>query len=68
MSGISKILVSRLAREIDERVLGLLDGPLEGDWPYLWIDTTYVKVSEAGRVVLVAVIIAGPGIGSDSGY
>ncbi len=32
--------------------------PLEGDWPYLWIDATYVKVRQAGRIVSVAVIIA----------
>ncbi len=32
--------------------------PIEGDWPYLWIDATYVKVRQAGRIVSVAVIIA----------
>ncbi|MGA3682808.1 IS256 family transposase [Pseudomonas graminis] len=57
-SGISKSQVSRLAGEIDERVYAFLDRPLEGDWPYLWIDATYVKVREAGRIVSVAVIIA----------
>jgi putative transposase len=31
---------------------------LEGDWPYLWIDATYVKVRQNGRIVWVAVIIA----------
>jgi putative transposase len=36
----------------------LLSRPIEGDWPYLWIDATYVKVREAGRIVSVAVIIA----------
>ena len=35
-----------------------LDRPLEGDWPYLWIDATYLKVREAGRIVSVAVIVA----------
>ena len=35
-----------------------LNRPIEGDWPYLWIDATYVKVREAGRIVSVAVIIA----------
>ncbi len=58
MSGISKSQVSRLAAEIDERVHAFLDRPIEGDWPYLWIDATYVKVREAGRIVSVAVIIA----------
>ncbi len=58
MSGISKSQVSRLCGEIDERVNAFLDRPIEGDWPYLWIDATYVKVREAGRIVSVAVIIA----------
>ena len=58
MSGISKSQVSRLCGEIDERVNAFLDRPLEGDWPYLWIDATYVKVRQAGRIVSVAVIIA----------
>jgi putative transposase len=35
-----------------------LNRPLEGDWPYLWLDATYVKVCQAGRIVSVAVIIA----------
>lgn len=58
MSGISKSQVSRLCAEIDERVNAFLARPIEGDWPYLWIDATYVKVREAGRIVSVAVIIA----------
>jgi putative transposase len=58
MSGISKSQVSRLCGEIDERVNAFLARPLEGDWPYLWIDATYVKVRQAGRIVSVAVIIA----------
>jgi len=58
MSGISKSQVSRLCGEIDQRVHAFLDRPLEGDWPYLWIDATYVKCREAGRIVAKAVIIA----------
>jgi len=58
MSGISKSQVSRLCEEIDERVQAFLTRPIEGDWPYLWIDATYVKVRQAGRIVSVAVIIA----------
>jgi putative transposase len=58
MSGISKSQVSRLCGEIDERVHAFLNRPIEGDWPYLWIDATYMKVREAGRIVSVAVIIA----------
>ena len=55
MAGISKSQVSRLCTEIDERVRTFLERPIEGDWPYLWIDATYVKVREAGRIVSVAV-------------
>jgi putative transposase len=58
MTGISKSQVSRLCEEIDERVGAFLERPLEGDWPYLWIDATYVKVRQAGRIVSVATIIA----------
>ena len=58
MSGISKSQVSRLCAEIDDRVHGFLERPLEGDWPYLWLDATYVKVRHAGRIVSVAVIVA----------
>jgi putative transposase len=58
MSGISKSQVSRLCSEIDERVHAFLARPIEGDWPYLWIDATYVKSREAGRIVSKAVIIA----------
>jgi putative transposase len=58
MSGISKSQVSRLVEEIDERVKTFLNRPIEGDWPYLWIDATYVKVRQNGRVVSAAVIVA----------
>ena len=58
MSGISKSQVSRLCEEIDVRVKAFLDRPIEGDWPYLWIDATYVKVRQNGRIVSVAVIVA----------
>jgi len=64
MSGISKSQVSRLCEEIDERVKAFLDRPIEGDWPYLWVDATYVKVRQAGRIVSVAVIVA-VGVNSD---
>jgi len=64
MSGISKSQVSRLCGEIDDRVNTFLNRPLEGDWPYLWLDATYVKVRRAGRIVSVAVIIA-VGVNSD---
>ncbi len=58
MSGISKSQVSRLCEEIDGKVKAFLNRPLEGDWPYVWIDATYLKVRRGGRIVSVAVIIA----------
>jgi putative transposase len=58
MSGVSKSQVSRLCAELDERVGAFLNRQIEGDWPYLWIDATYVKTREAGRIVSVAVIVA----------
>ena len=64
MTGISKSQVSRLCAELDDKVQTFLDRPLEGDWPYVWLDATYVKVREAGRIVSVAVIIA-VGVNSD---
>src|SRR5580704_2637004 len=44
--------------EIDERVHAFLDRPLAGEWPYLWLDATYLKQREGGRIVAVAAIIA----------
>ncbi len=58
MTGISKSQVSRLCAEIDEKVHAFLNRPIKGDWPYLWIDATYVKVRQSGRIVSVAVIVA----------
>ena len=53
-----------LCAEIDDKVKAFLARPIEGDWPYLWIDATYVKVRQNGRIVSVAVIVA-VGVNSD---
>jgi len=58
MTGMSKSQVSALCRDIDERVDSFLNRPLEGEWPYLWLDATYLKVRPCGRVVSIAAIIA----------
>ena len=58
LSGISKSTVSKLCKEIDERVRDFLDRPIDGDWPYLWLDATYLKVRQGGRIVSVAAIVA----------
>ncbi len=49
ISGLSKSQVSRLCQEIDERVQAFLTRPIEGSWPYLWLDATYLKARAAGR-------------------
>ena len=64
MTGISKSQVSRLCGEIDGKIAAFLDRPLEGEWPYIWLDATCVKARRDGRIVSVAVIIA-VGVNSD---
>jgi transposase-like protein len=61
LGGISKSTVSKLCKDIDERVGAFLDRPLEGEWPYLWLDATYLRVRQGGRIVSVAAINRGGG-------
>lgn len=58
LEGISKSQVSRLCAELDEAVERFRTRPLKDPYPYLWLDATFVKVREAGRVVSQAVVIA----------
>jgi transposase-like protein len=58
LTGISKSTVSKLCKDIDERVNAFLDRPLSGEWPYLWLDATYLRQREGGRIVSVAAIVA----------
>jgi putative transposase len=59
MGGISKSRVSRLCEELDEEVERFRDRPLDqGAYPYVWIDATYVKARQDGRVASMAVVIA----------
>ena len=58
LSGISKSTVSKLCKDIDERVGEFLNRPLNGEWPYVWLDATYLKVRQGGRIVSIAAIIA----------
>jgi putative transposase len=58
LTGVSKSEVSRLCEQIDDRVQAFLNRPLEGDWPYVWIDATYIKTRRDRHVVSVAVTIA----------
>jgi len=50
LSGIGKSTVSKLCKDIDERVGAFLDRPLVGDWPYLWLDATYLKQREGAKL------------------
>ena len=58
MSGISKSQVSRLCEELDAVVTRFRTRRLDGAYPYLWLDATFVKARQDGRVVSVAVVIA----------
>src|ERR1700692_1181170 len=66
MRGISRSQVSPLCEETDVRVKAFLERPIEGDWPYLWIDATYIKVRQNDRVGSAAAIIA-VGVHNDGG-
>jgi transposase-like protein len=57
-SGVSRSEVSRLCAEVDERVREFLERPLEGNFPYVWLDATYVKVRDGGRIVSKAIVMA----------
>lgn len=58
MEGISKSEVSRICGDLDEEVNKWRRRPLEGEYPYLWLDATYVKVREGGVVMSQAIVIA----------
>ncbi len=58
MTGISKSRVSELCEELDEEVERFRSRPLEGSYPYVWVDATYLKARQDGRVVSAAVVIA----------
>lgn len=58
MTGISKSQVSRLCETLDAEVDRFRFRPLVGAYPYLWLDATYLKVRQEGRVVSLAVVIA----------
>jgi putative transposase len=57
-SGISKSEVSRLCLEVEGRVREFLERPVEGLFPYLWLDATYVKVRDGSRIVSKAAVVA----------
>ena len=58
MTGVSKSQVSRLCQALDADVERFRSRRLDGPYPYVWLDATFVKAREAGRVVSQAVVIA----------
>ncbi len=58
INGISKSQVSRLCQTLDAEVARFRTRPLDGPYPYVWLDATYLKVRQDGRVVSMAVVIA----------
>jgi transposase-like protein len=58
MRGIPKSQVSRLSQALDEEVERFRARPLVGPYPYVWLDATYLKVRQDGRVASMAVVIA----------
>lgn len=66
MEGISKSQVSQFYAEIDERVQRFLHHPIEGEWPCVWLDATYVRAWRENHIVSVAVIVA-VGVNPDGG-
>ena len=54
----TKDRVSALCRALDEQVEAFRQRPLEGAYPYLWLDAKQVKVRDHGRVVSKALVIA----------
>src|SRR5215211_5497954 len=58
MTGISKSQVSRLCQALDDEVERFRSRRLDGPYPYVWLDATFVKVRDEGRVVSMAVVVA----------
>src|SRR5262249_46906836 len=58
MQGISKSQVSRMCTELDKEVENFRNRKLTGPYPYVWLDATFVKVRENGRVISQAIVIA----------
>ena len=58
IDGISRSEVSRICKVLDEEVKTFLARPIDGEHPYVWLDATFHKVREAGRVISVATVVA----------
>ena len=58
LTGIDKSKVSRICRELDVFVDAFRNRPLEGSYPYLWLDALYLKVRQDHRIVSQALVVA----------
>jgi putative transposase len=58
LEGVSASQVSRLCKALDEEVERFRTRPLAAEYPYIWLDATFVKVREGGRIVSCAVVVA----------
>ena len=58
LRGVDKSKVSRITKNLDELVQDFRHRPLDGQYPYVWLDALYLKVRQNHRVVSQAVVIA----------
>jgi len=58
IDGISRSEVPRICAALDERMEEFRNRPLGGEYPYVWLDATVVRVRDGGRVVNVAAVVA----------
>jgi putative transposase len=58
IDGMTKDRVSQMCRGLDEQVDAFRNRPLQGAYPYLWLDAKHVKVRDHGRVVSKALVVA----------
>jgi len=58
LTGIDKSRVSRICQELDKAVQAFRERPLEGAYPYVWLDAVYLKVRQNHRIVSLAVVVA----------
>ena len=58
IQGMSKDRVSRMCRDLDDHVEQFRSRPLQGAYPYLWLDAKHLKVRDRGRVVSKALVVA----------
>jgi transposase-like protein len=58
IDGISRSEVSRICKVLDEEVRAFCSRPIEGEHPYVWLDATFHKLRQNGRVTSVATVVA----------